>query len=212
MKLTKYEHSCFTLENDGKTLVVDPGGWTSDFEIPTNVVAVVVTHEHLDHFDEDKLQAIFNKNPDMVIYGPTDVVSKIPQLPTQSVSAGSRVEIEGFDLKFVGGVHATIHKDFHPEFQNVGVIINDTVYHPGDSLALPGQPIKVLSLPIVAPWEKVSESVDFLMSVKPEITFPTHDVILSELGLGLFDRWHNMACEKIGSTYVRLKSHQTLDI
>ena len=26
MKLTKYEHACFTVEKDGKLLVVDPGG------------------------------------------------------------------------------------------------------------------------------------------------------------------------------------------
>ena len=71
------------------------------------------------------------------------------------------------------------------------------VYHPGDSLALPNQPIKVLSLPIIAPWEKVSESVDFPNGYKARICFPTHDAMLSELGFGLYDRWHSMASERL---------------
>jgi len=212
MKLTKYEHSCFTLEQDGNVLVVDPGAWATDFVSPDRVVAVVVTHEHADHFDKDKLQATIDKNPGAKIYAPADVIAMIPNLPTQIVTAGDHATVGSFSLDFVGGVHATIHKDFHAQFQNVGVIVNDTLYHPGDSLTLPGKPIKVLSLPIIAPWEKVSESVDFLMNVKPEFIFPTHDAMLSEFGFGLYDRWHSMAAEKIGATYRRLASHETIDI
>lgn len=204
MRLTKYAHSCFTLEKDGKVLVVDPGSWTPDFIVPSNVTAVVVTHEHMDHFDEEKLKAIIDQNPDAIIYGPADVVAKIPELPAHTVSAGDTIEVGGFSLKFIGGVHATIHKDFHPQFQNVGIIVNDLLYHPGDSLALPDQPIKVLSVPIVAPWEKVSESMDFMMNIKPEIAFPSHDTMLSESGISLYDRWHNMAAEKHGIKYERI--------
>lgn len=204
MKLTKFEHSCFTLEKDGKVLVVDPGAWATDFEVPSNVVAIVVTHEHADHFDESKLQAIIDANPNATIYAPSDVVAKIPNLPAQAVSAEEIVEVGGFSLSFVGGVHATIVEGFHPEFQNLGVIVNDTLYHPGDSLALPNRPIKVLSLPIIAPWEKVSESVDFLMAIKPEFAFPTHDAMLSEFGFGLYDRWHSLAAKRIGTKYERI--------
>ena len=212
MKLTKYQHSCFILEQDGNILVIDPGAWAADFTSPDNVVAVVITHEHADHFDIEKLKAIFEKNPNMRIYGPADVTAQIKDLPAHTVTAGDSVKIAGFSLDFVGGVHATIHKDFHEPFQNVGVIVNETLYHPGDSLALPGRSIKVLSLPIIAPWEKVSESVDFLIQVNPGLIFPTHDAMLSELGHSLYDRWHSMAAKKIGANYQRLLSHETIDI
>jgi len=205
MKLTKYEHSCFTLEKDGKVLVVDPGAWATDFVVPENVVVVVVTHEHADHFDLEKLQKIINKNPGATIYAPDAVIRQVVDLPAQAVSPGQMVEVGGFTLTFTGGVHATIHKDFHPEFQNVGVIVDDVLYHPGDSLALPNRPVKVLSLPIIAPWEKVSESVDFLIAVKPGLAFPTHDAMLSEFGFGLYDRWHKMAAEKHNIQYQRIK-------
>lgn len=210
MKLTKYAHSCFTLEKDGKILVVDPGSWADDFIVPEHVVAVVVTHEHADHFDVEKLTNIIEKNPDAVIYGPEAVTKQLADLPTQAVSAEETVEIGGFTLTFTGGAHATIVEGFHPAFQNIGVIVDDTLYHPGDSLALPGRPIKVLSLPIIAPWEKVSESVQFLIDVKPEFAFPTHDAMLSELGLGLYDRWHALAAEKYNIRYERISG--TIDI
>lgn len=204
MKLTKFEHSCFTLENEGNVLVIDPGAWAKDFRAPENVVAVVVTHEHADHFDSEKLSAIVDKNPNAVIYGPEAVTDQINSLPTQTVSPNETVTVDGFRLTFVGGVHATIVEGLHPQFQNLGVIVNDTLYHPGDSLALPGRPIKVLSLPITAPWEKVQESVQFLIDVKPEFAFPTHDAMLSELGLGLYDRWHALAAEKNNIGYKRI--------
>jgi len=205
MKLTKYEHSCFTLEKDGKVLVIDPGAWATDFVTPENVVAVVVTHEHADHFDPEKLHVIIDKNPKAIIYGPDAVTRQITDLPTQAVSPEEVVEVGGFTLTFTGGVHATIHKDFHPEYQNVGVVVDDVLYHPGDSLALPNRPIKVLSLPIIAPWEKVSESVDFLIAVKPELAFPSHDAMLSKFGFGLYDRWHKMAAEKYNIRYERIE-------
>ena len=65
MKLTKYEHACFTLETAGEVLVVDPGSFTDDFVVTDNIAAIVVTHEHADHFDPDKLAAIYAKNPNL---------------------------------------------------------------------------------------------------------------------------------------------------
>lgn len=204
MRLKKYRHSCFTLEKDGKILVVDPGTWATDFVTPDNVVAVVVTHEHIDHFDPEKLRAIIDQNPEAIIYAPQAVVDQADSLPTRTAHAGETIVIGGFTLEFIGGRHATIHADLHSPFENIGVIVDDLLYHPGDSLELPGKQIKVLSLPIVAPWEKVSESVDFLIAVKPEIAFPSHDAFLNELGIGLYDRWHKLTAEKYDISYQRI--------
>jgi L-ascorbate metabolism protein UlaG (beta-lactamase superfamily) len=55
MKLTKYEHACFTVEKDDQVLVVDPGSFSSDFIAPAGVVAIVVTHEHGDNFDPEQI-------------------------------------------------------------------------------------------------------------------------------------------------------------
>lgn len=88
MKLTKYEHACFTVEKDGQLLVVDPGNFTTDFIAPEHVVAVVITHEHADHFDHEQIEAIIDKNPNAVVVGPVDITSKIEAFNTKAVAAG----------------------------------------------------------------------------------------------------------------------------
>lgn len=212
MKFTKFEHSCFTVELQDQFLVVDPGAWTSDFDVPANVKAIVVTHEHADHFDPSKLQAIIDQNPNTTIYAPEAVTSQLTDFHTRTISAGDTVNEGPFNLEFFGGTHATIHAEYHDPFQNIGVYINERIYHPGDSLVLPHKPVHLLSLPIVAPWEKVSESVDFLMAVRPTVAVPTHDAFLNERGAELYDRWHKLAAEKIGAHYQRMASKETLDV
>ena len=101
MRLTKFEHSCFAVTLNGKTLVIDPGAWTENFVLPENVVAVVVTHEHADHFDQTKLNAILEKNPGAVIYAPLSVTSQIQKLRTNAVDTGDTIDISEFSLKFI---------------------------------------------------------------------------------------------------------------
>ncbi len=204
MRLTKFEHACFTVEKDGQVLVVDPGAYTSDFVVPDNVVGVVITHVHPDHWDKEKLQAIVATNPDVVILGAEQVVDQLDGFNTQTVTANEGVKIGAFELEFFGGQHALI-VDGWPIDQNVGVLINQQVYYPGDSFALPeGRDVPVLALPVSAPWLKYNETAEFFSSIKPTMAFPTHDAILSDLGKATVDRWSASIAEKIGTKYQRL--------
>lgn len=187
MKITKYEHACFTVEQDGQLLVVDPGAFTTDFQTPTNVIGIVITHEHADHMDKTHLQAIASANPDAVIVAHGDIASQLSEFNTQSVVANEGVKIGNFELEFFGGSHATIHTDI-PVITNLGVMINGRIYYPGDSFALPERAVEILALPVAAPWMKLSEAVDFARSVAPSAIFPTHDAILSDSGKALPDR------------------------
>ncbi|NED07143.1 MBL fold metallo-hydrolase, partial [Streptomyces sp. SID6648] len=56
MKLIKKSHACVRLEKDGGTLVLDPGGFTEE-DAALGADAILVTHEHPDHFDELRLRA-----------------------------------------------------------------------------------------------------------------------------------------------------------
>ena len=54
MKMTKYTHSCIRLENEGRTLVLDPGNFAAEGEHATALEGadyLFVTHAHPDHFD-----------------------------------------------------------------------------------------------------------------------------------------------------------------
>ncbi len=187
MKLTKYEHACFTLEQDGQSLVVDPGEFTTDLVVPGSVVAVIITHEHPDHLSKSWLHKIVDSNPDAVIIGHADVVSQLGEFKTQAVEANESLKIQSFKLEFFGGEHATIDPAI-PTIANLGVMINNNLYYPGDSFTLPERDVAVLALPVSAPWLKISETIDFVREVKPNLVFPTHDAILSDIGKGLPDR------------------------
>lgn len=205
MKLTKYNHACFSVEDDGNVLVVDPGGFSTDFIAPNGVVAVIVTHEHGDHYDHEQLEAIIDKNPDAIIIGNESVTSKIEAFQAQTVAPGDRTTVGRFSLEFFGGKHALIHSSI-PQITNIGVMINDLLYYPGDSFTLTTKPIDTLALPVAAPWMKIGEAMDFLVELKPRLAFPTHDAILSIEGKELVDRVLGSTAHAQGIEYKRLES------
>lgn len=203
MKLTKYDHACFTVEKDHQMLVVDPGNFSTDYLPSNNVVGIVITHEHPDHYDPEQIAAIIDKNPEAVIIGHEDVISQVEVFKTQAVDAGDKLKIGLFELEFFGGTHAVIHRTM-PVVANLSVMINDLLYYPGDSFTLPGRAIDTLAIPAGAPWLKVGDAMDFLELVKPRFAFPTHDAVLSDIGKGLADRLLNSVAEREGIEYKRL--------
>lgn len=205
MKLTKYDHACFTVEKDNQTLVVDPGNFSTDYLPSNTVIAVIITHEHPDHYDPEQLAAIVDKNPEAVIIGHESITSRIEVFKTQAVNTGDKLAIGPFDLEFFGGTHAVIHRTV-PVVANLGVMINDLLYYPGDSFTLPGRPVDTLAIPAGAPWLKIGDAMDFLELIRPRLAFPTHDAVLSELGKESADRWLQMAAERHDITYQRLGS------
>lgn len=213
MKITKYEHACFTVEHEGKLLIVDPGSYTTSLAAPENVVAVVVTHEHADHFDVTALGAIIAHNPDAIIVAHSDITRQFGDvtLPSRSVSTGDTYDIAPFHLEFFGGNHATIHPDI-PVISNLGVMINDTVFYPGDSFVLPNKPVDTLALPVAAPWMKLSEAIDYVVAIKPRLAFPTHDAVLSDIGKSMPDRMIPRFCEKQETIYKRIDTLASIKI
>lgn len=209
MQLTKYDHACFTLEKDNQLLVVDPGEWSSDFISPSNVIAIVITHDHGDHFDHEQLAAIIDENPEAIIIAPETVTSQIEVFQTKTIQPGDAIDIGPFHFEFLGGKHASIHSSI-PQAVNVGILVDDLLYYPGDSLVLPGKPVDTLALPVAAPWLKISEAMDFLSQIRPRLAFPTHDAILSQIGKELVDGRLGATAQQQDTTYERLTESITI--
>lgn len=210
MKLTKYEHACFVVEKDDKSIVVDPGELTSDLTIPHNVSAVVITHQHPDHFDPTHIAAIVADNPKALIIGPADVVKQLGGYETRAVKGGDNFTVEGIELEFFGDTHQPVHAA-RPVVQNVGVLIDERVYYPGDSFTVPEKSVDVLALPIGAPWLKLSEAIDFMIAVSPRFAFPTHDGVLSRDGQGFSDANVKSFADTDGIEYERIDS-ETIEV
>jgi L-ascorbate metabolism protein UlaG (beta-lactamase superfamily) len=211
MRLTKYTHACVRAERDGGALVIDPGGF-SEPEALDGADAVLITHEHFDHLDVDKLTKALAGRADAAVYAHPDVVAKLGDLdaPVHPVQPGDEFTAAGFQVRACGGRHAVIHPDI-PRIANVGYLIEGSVYHPGDSVNpsdLPsGAQVETLFLPVNAPWLKLSESVDFVRAVAPRRAYALHDFLLSEAGAKVYGG--NLA-KLAGCDYTRLEPGTTV--
>ena len=185
MRLTKYQHACFTVELDGQTVLVDPGNLTTDLDEIVGLTAVVITHQHVDHYDKQLLDSLLED--EVPIYAEQTVLTELGLPTSDPVDPGDVIEIGPFRIEFFGGEHATIHRNI-PDLANLGVIINDTVCYPGDSFASPDATIDTLLLPVAAPWMKIAEAIDYVNQVEPRLAVPTHDAILSTAGQEIADR------------------------
>ncbi|MDP3207701.1 MAG: MBL fold metallo-hydrolase, partial [Rhodoglobus sp.] len=93
MKLTKFEHACMVIEKAGSRLVIDPGGYTPPLTDLDGVVAVVITHEHADHWTAEQLTRILEKSPDARILGPADVVAAAADFAVEVVEHGDTLTV-----------------------------------------------------------------------------------------------------------------------
>jgi L-ascorbate metabolism protein UlaG (beta-lactamase superfamily) len=212
MKLTKYEHACVVLEEQGKKLVIDPGAFCQSFTDASNVVALVITHEHPDHYEPRYIDLITKANPDVRIFAPADLAAKMGDPNVAIMHDGSSASVEPFELKFYGEQHAEIHPTFTPP-NNVGVLVNGTVYYPGDSFTLPeGMQPGVLLAPVSAPWLKIGETIDFIDAVRPKVVIPTHNALLSDIANTITEQWLKKTCEKHGTAYKHLNPGDSIDI
>lgn len=204
MRITKFGHACVRIEYDGRSVVLDPGVFT-DLSAVDGAGAVLVTHEHPDHYDAERLRAT-----DAPVFTIEAVARRIredaPDVAERLTVIGPGQTVEaGLPVRVVGELHAVIHPEF-PRFDNSGYVLTcgeAKVYHPGDSLELPGEEIDVLCVPASAPWLKASEAVDFARAVKAPRNLAIHDRIYTDAGHGILEQHMNAFLPDAGQEYVR---------
>ncbi len=211
MKLTKKGHACVRLEKDGQVLVVDPGAF-SEPDAAVGADAVLITHEHADHFAEDRLRAALEASPAARIWTLASVAAHLTAAfpgRVTTVGHGDAFTAAGFDVEVHGELHAVIHPDL-PRITNVGFLVDGSVFHPGDAFTVPGRPVDTLLLPLHAPWSKFSEVADYVREVAPRQAFAVHDGLLNEAGIGVYGRNLGPAGPGVGAArYRRLAPGET---
>lgn len=211
MRLTKLEHAALVIEDSGDKLYVDPGSFTTPITESAGTAAVVITHEHADHWTPEQLGRIVGANPGVRIFGPAGVAAAASGFPVETVAAGDEVEVGPFRLRFFGGQHAQIHRSI-PIIDNLGVLVNEALYYAGDSFVAPdGIAVDVLAAPAAAPWMKISEAMDYVIEVAPKRAFPTHEMLLSRAGKDLSNARLRWAVEQGGGEYLPLEPGDSID-
>jgi L-ascorbate metabolism protein UlaG (beta-lactamase superfamily) len=212
MKLTKYEHACVALEEQGKKLIIDPGEYTRDFGDIRDIVAVVVTHMHADHFFPENLQKIIAANPNVKIFTTKEATEQWSDPHIQIVQAGDEQPTAPFTLNFYGGLHKLVHPDW-PQKQNIGVMVNSgKFYYAGDSLVTPNRTVEAVAVPVSNSWLSMGEAIEYMKAVKAKISIRTHDTPLSERGKKTADDILKTAAQKYNLSYRALNPGESIEI
>jgi L-ascorbate metabolism protein UlaG (beta-lactamase superfamily) len=190
MQITKYTHACIRLEEAGRVLVIDPGEWSEPGAL-AGADAVLVTHEHSDHIEVSRLA-----DAGIPVFAPAG--ADIEGLDVTWVGTDEVFEAAGFKVKAVGARHAFIY-DGKPDCPNLGYVVEDRFYHPGDALFIPTAPIETLFVPAQGSWMKLVEAIDFVRAIKPTRAHPIHDAGLSDVGLASANAWF----ERVSGTEYR---------
>ena len=127
-------------------LLIDPSTWSEPDEF-IGADACLITHEHADHVDPDRLAPL-----GIPVFVPEG--AQIDGLEVTRVAARSTFTAAGIQVRAVGERHAFVYED-RPSCANFGYLIDERVYHPGDAHALPEAPVETLLVPMAGPWFKV---------------------------------------------------------
>lgn len=185
MKLTRLGHACVLIEGS-KTIIIDPfltdnpAASTTVDALP-KVDAVLVTHDHFDHFGDAVAIAKRNNAVLIVLHELTtlDAVTEA-DIETVGMNIGGTYKLDGVSVSLTPAVHSAEHGD------PTGYVIKmdgKTIYHAGDTalfgdMALISQlygPLDVAFLPIGGHYTMDVPGAALALSLlKPAVAIPIH--------------------------------------
>jgi L-ascorbate metabolism protein UlaG (beta-lactamase superfamily) len=212
MELTKHGHACVVLSDGDRRLVLDPGAFTDPAAL-SGATAVLITHEHADHFEPQRLRAALDADPALEVWTNAAVAAQLDGLGGRLhvVGHGDAVTVAGIDVQVHGELHAVIHPDI-PQIPNIGFLVGGQVFHPGDALTVPEEPVATLLLPVHAPWSKVGEVIDYVRAVNADQAYAIHDGLLNDTGLGMVGRLLGEGGPGTPTPYTRLVPGESVEL
>ncbi|HEY0539153.1 MAG TPA: MBL fold metallo-hydrolase [Actinoallomurus sp.] len=211
MQLTKLGHACVRLRKDDRTLVIDPGGLTPEDDAIAGAEAVLITHEHFDHLEAERLRKALAEDPRLTVYTCRAVAEILGDAGDRirTVGEGDALTIAGFEVGVVGQKHEIVHPDV-PPVENVGFFIDEEVFHPGDAFTVVEAP--TLLVPGQAPWMKAPEMIQYLRAVTPRRAYAIHDGLLNDFGLGLLESQLTGEGTQQNADFRRLKPGESVQL
>lgn len=191
MRITHLGHACLLVELADARILLDPGGWSPQAYDQRELDAILVTHQHPDHVDRERLPDLLRANPQArIITDPeTAALLRGDGVEAEPFGPGDQATVGAATVSGVGELHALIHDEL-PRVHNTGMRLTadgePVLFHSGDALDAEPGPVDVLSFPLSAPWQRSREMTAFLRRIAAPHAVPVHDALLSAAGRGLY--------------------------
>lgn len=206
MKITKYLHSCLLIEEQNKTILIDPGSYSTpilDLATISNLDYLLFTHEHPDHFDIPFTKQLVEKFPDVKIVTNPSIVAILEKDRIQAASTGDNIVA----LEVLS--HEKLWDKEPP--QNAVFTIFGKLTHPGDCMQFTTT-AEILALPLQAPWGSTNQAVIKALEVQPKVIIPIHDWHWKdEVRIQMYERLQGFFREK-GIEFKVVKTGETIEI
>lgn len=182
MRISKFIHSCLLVEDGDTRILIDPGKFSFlDGSVNADqfrdLDAILITHQHPDHVDDESLKTILANNADAPLLANAGVAEQLAKsgITAEAFESGTRT-IGSVSVEAIAAAHAEILNAERP--RNVAYVINQRLLHPGDSFdhsldVCKG--IDLLALPLMAPWNTELLVAEFALRIAPKAVIPIHD-------------------------------------
>lgn len=219
MRIIKYFHSCFLVEEGEGRILFDPGIFSFierriDPNVFKDIQAIFITHSHPDHVDIVALKKILANNSGALTFTNTDVQEFLNKESIAcTIFEEGEKRVGGFRVRAIPADHQPL---LAPVPQNTAFLVNDTFLTTGDSInqslySLAGT--KVLALPILAPWGNVLQVAEFFKAMKAEVAIPAHDGSVLDSTLDRqHTNWMNYANDNSLSFYPLVGPEKSLEV
>src|SRR5687767_12612708 len=106
MIVTRLGHACILMESSSTRILIDPGTFSNTWHGLTDLDAILLTHQHPDHFDVDNVTAVIDANPGARLLVEPAVAEMLAEQSPHAALVGEKVDLGGVTVEVVGGAHA----------------------------------------------------------------------------------------------------------
>lgn len=171
MKVTRFFQSCLLIDDTGARILIDPSA--QEKERLSNfgkINAVCYTHEHGDHFDADMAEEFIKAG--VPVYT-NESTAKLLKGKSNVVGDGQDFTVGNMNIKVIELPHCPM-VDGSPGPQNVGYLINEKLFHPGDGKELSGLQVENLALPLTGPDISMRDAFTMASTLGAKTVVPIH--------------------------------------